>query len=73
MNPPLAPTLWHLGALHPAEQALAAALAFGPFLVLGVVVTLRQRALRAEDDAAAAESAESAGSAGSAGLSARRR
>ncbi|WP_370288714.1 hypothetical protein [Nocardioides sp.] len=52
MSPLTAHTLWHLGALHPAEQALAAALAFGPFLVLGVVVTLRQRALRAEDDAA---------------------
>lgn len=55
MSPLTAQALWHLGALHPAEQALAAALAFGPFLVLGVVVTLRQRALRAEDENAADE------------------
>ena len=33
----------HLGALHPLEQALVLALAFGPFLVLGVVVALRRR------------------------------
>ena len=36
-------TLWHLGALHPFEQALVLLLAFGPFVVLGVVVWLRRR------------------------------
>jgi hypothetical protein len=41
MNPPLPPL--HLGALHPVEQALVYALAFGPFLVLGVLVLLRRR------------------------------
>lgn len=38
----------HLGPLHPVEQAVTAALAFGPFLVLGVViVVLRRREARA--------------------------
>jgi len=35
--------LWHMGALHPFEQALTLLLAFGPFVVLGVVVWLRRR------------------------------
>ena len=39
---PLRP-LWHMGALHPYEQALVVVLAFGPFVVLGVVVWLRAR------------------------------
>ncbi len=30
--------LWHMGALHPFEQALTLLLAFGPFVVLGIVV-----------------------------------
>ena len=38
-----APTALHLGALHPIEQALTLLLAFGPFVVLGVVVWLRRR------------------------------
>ena len=42
---------WHMGALHPFEQALTLLLAFGPFVVLGVVVWLRRR----EDDRAVAE------------------
>ena len=33
----------HLGSLHPVEQVLTLVLAFGPFLVLGIVVWLRQR------------------------------
>lgn len=33
----------HLGALHPAEKALTLALAFGPFVVLGIVVAVRRR------------------------------
>ena len=33
----------HLGSLHPFEQALVYALAFGPFLVLGVVMLVRRR------------------------------
>ena len=36
-------TVWHLGALHPVEQALTLVLAFGPFVVLGVVIALRRR------------------------------
>ena len=41
-------TVWHLGPLHPAEQALTLALAFGPFLVLAVVVLVRRRGERTE-------------------------
>lgn len=39
----------HLGALHPAEKALTLALAFGPFLVLAIVVAVRRRQDAAED------------------------
>ena len=42
--------LMHMGALHPFEQALTLLLAFGPFVVLGIVVWLRRR-----EDAAAEE------------------
>lgn len=39
----------HLGALHAYGQALVLLLAFGPFVVLGVVVALqRRRAIREE-------------------------
>jgi hypothetical protein len=37
----------HMGALHPVEQALTIALAFGPFVVLGIVVAVRRRQDRA--------------------------
>jgi len=43
-------TPMHLGSLHPMEQALTLALAFGPFVVLGVVVVVRRRHDRAADD-----------------------
>ena len=43
--------LWHMGALHPFEQALTLLLAFGPFVVLGLVLRRRNRELRAEDEA----------------------
>ena len=33
----------HLSSLHPYEQALTVVLAFGPFVLLGVVVWLRRR------------------------------
>lgn len=36
-------TVLHMGALHPVEQALVLLLAFGPFVVLGIVVALRRR------------------------------
>lgn len=39
----------HLGDLHPFEQALVALLAFGPFVVLALVV-VRQRRRDAPDD-----------------------
>ncbi|MBC9734159.1 hypothetical protein [Nocardioides marmotae] len=42
----------HLGALHPMEQALTVLLAFGPFLVLGVVIVLRRRAEEREGEEA---------------------
>jgi len=51
--PPVLPVLpLHLGALHPVEQALTFVLAFGPFLVLGVVIWLRRRAEADEPDPA---------------------
>ncbi|MBC2933015.1 hypothetical protein [Nocardioides sp. zg-1228] len=50
---PLRP-LWHMGALHPYEQALTLLLAFGPFLLLGLVVWRRRR----EDDRASARRSE---------------
>lgn len=39
----------HLGALHPVEQALTLLLAFGPFLVLAVVIAVRRRQDAHED------------------------
>ena len=41
---PLLLVVLHLGALHPAEKALTLALAFGPFVVLALVVVVRRRA-----------------------------
>jgi hypothetical protein len=40
---------WHLGALHPVEKALTLALAFGPFLVLGLVIWWRHQHPDTED------------------------
>lgn len=34
---------FHLGPLHPVEQFLVLGLAFGPFLVLAVVIVLQRR------------------------------
>lgn len=50
-------TLWHLGTLHPVEQALTLVLAFGPFLVLGGVIVIQRRRDAREE----AEEAEQAG------------
>jgi hypothetical protein len=47
MNASLVPL--HLGSLHPVEQLLVYALAFGPFLVLGVVVLVRRHRDRRGD------------------------
>ena len=41
---------WHLGPAHPIEQALTLLLAFGPFLVLGIVIVIRRRADRLEEE-----------------------
>jgi hypothetical protein len=41
---------WHLGPAHPVEQALTLILAFGPFLVLGIVIVVRRRMDRLEDE-----------------------
>lgn len=41
-------TVLHMGALHPYETALTLVLAFGPFVLLAVVLWLRRR----EDDSA---------------------
>jgi hypothetical protein len=45
----------HLGALHPVEQIATIVLAFGPFLVLGIVIAVRRRAEAGEDLDEAAE------------------
>jgi hypothetical protein len=46
----------HLGALHPFEQALVLLVAFGPFVVLGIVVRRsRRRAITAEREDSAGE------------------
>lgn len=42
----------HMGALHAYEQWLVAGIAFGPFLVLGVVIAIRRRQDVAEEEAA---------------------
>ena len=42
-------TLWHMGSLHAYEQVLVLLLAFGPFVVLGIVVWLRRREDAAEE------------------------
>jgi hypothetical protein len=39
-----------MGALHPYEQALTLLLAFGPFVVLGLVVRARRREDAAEEE-----------------------
>lgn len=38
----------HIGALHPFEQALTLFLAFGPFVLLALVVWHRRRHERAD-------------------------
>ena len=53
MNPSLVPL--HMGALHPVEQLLVYLLAFGPFVVLGVVIAVRRHSEAAEEPSEAAE------------------
>jgi hypothetical protein len=45
----------HMGALHTYEQVLVYLLAFGPFVLLGVVVAVRRRQDRREERAAEAQ------------------
>ena len=40
----------HLGELHAYEQWLVALIAFGPFVLLGVVILVRRRQDRLADD-----------------------
>jgi hypothetical protein len=47
-------TALHLGPLHPAEQTLVYLLAFGPFAVLALVVAVRRRQDRREEEQAVA-------------------
>jgi hypothetical protein len=51
MTVPVAPL--HMGALHPLEQLIVLAVAFGPFLVLFVVVYVVRRRAIAEEAAQA--------------------
>lgn len=53
MSPALAIVALHLGALHPYEKVLTLVLAFGPFLVLGILVAVRRRHDLAEERAEA--------------------
>lgn len=41
----------HMGALHPYEKVLTLVLAFGPFVVLGLVIAVRRRHDLAEERA----------------------
>lgn len=56
----------HMGSLHPYEQALTLLLAFGPFVVLGLVVWRRRgedaRTVQEEDPAAPESSGTAPGS-----------
>jgi hypothetical protein len=54
----LSPLPLHLGALHPFEQLLVGLVAFGPFVVLFVVVYVVRRRDVAEDEADAARDAD---------------
>ncbi len=47
----LSPLPLHLGALHPVEQLLVGLVAFGPFVVLFVVVYVVRRRDIAQDEA----------------------
>ena len=48
----------HLGGLHPFEQALIVLLAFGPFVVLGVVLVVRHRQDRQAGDGAGGQATQ---------------
>ncbi len=50
----------HMGALHAYEQWIVAGIAFGPFVVLGVVIAVVRRRDAVEDEAAADDSQEAA-------------
>jgi len=51
MNPALLVLPQHLGGLHPFEQALVMGLAFGPFVILAIVVYVVRRRDLAEESA----------------------
>ena len=62
---------WHLGALHPIEQALTLLLAFGPFVILGIVLAVRHRTVAAEEastDTASTDTASTDPNAGTDGV-----
>jgi hypothetical protein len=61
MSDVLPAVVWHLGTLHTYEKLLVLLVAFGPFVVLSVVVhVVRKRDIAAEE----AQAAESAGGTG---------
>ena len=51
----------HMGELHAWEQVLVLLLAFGPFILLGVVVFVVRRRDIAEEQAKAGDSSEDPG------------
>ena len=52
---------WHLGSLHPVEQALTIVLAFGPFVLLGIVIVYQRRRDAREEAEEQAEAQARAG------------
>jgi hypothetical protein len=61
----------HLGALHPVEQIATIVLAFGPFVVLGIVIAVRRRAELAEERRLVEDGVDSADGDDSSGRAAR--
>lgn len=49
---------WHMGALHAYEKYLTFGLAFGPFVLMALVVFWRRRQDVAEENAALTETVE---------------
>ena len=45
----------HMGALHAYEQGIVAVIAFGPFVILGVVIAIRRRQDLAAEEAKRAD------------------
>ena len=49
----MTPSPFHLGGLHPVEQVLMLVLAFGPFVLLGLVIWWRHSHPEPDEDLSA--------------------